>query len=258
MSILQPCFVIVKRKAVINMEDKNIVKNLLESLKAEMTTSREMEIIKECENKLFAKIPSVEIIDERRRKFNGIIFYESKREGRYFTAVPLHKAVYMYAYGEIPDGYEIHHIDFDPTNNEIENLILLTHTEHMKIHAKINSSKCRHLKSKFICKNCGKEYETVYNGNNMFCSRKCQRQYNYRNSNQQEKRICIVCGKGFTVHKYSKTKICSKECLSKFNYNPKIHIIKKCVTCGIEFETTKTHNKKYCSRECYHKATRKE
>lgn len=36
----------------------------------------------------------------------------------------------------IPKGYDIHHIDFDWTNNAIENLQLLTAEEHRKIHSK--------------------------------------------------------------------------------------------------------------------------
>jgi hypothetical protein len=36
--------------------------------------------------------------------------------------------------GEIPDGFHIHHIDGDPTNNSIENLIAISAEEHSAIH----------------------------------------------------------------------------------------------------------------------------
>lgn len=35
---------------------------------------------------------------------------------------------------EVPKGYHVHHRDFDKLNNSPENLVLLTISEHMKIH----------------------------------------------------------------------------------------------------------------------------
>ena len=37
---------------------------------------------------------------------------------------------------EIPKGYEIHHFDFNPKNNEVSNLVLLSKSEHTKTHHK--------------------------------------------------------------------------------------------------------------------------
>lgn len=36
--------------------------------------------------------------------------------------------------GTIIKPYEVHHIDFDHSNNVISNLVVLTHTEHMRVH----------------------------------------------------------------------------------------------------------------------------
>ena len=41
-------------------------------------------------------------------------------------------------YGDIPIGYDIHHIDFDHTNNSIDNLQCLPKEEHMRLHGKVN------------------------------------------------------------------------------------------------------------------------
>jgi len=41
----------------------------------------------------------------------------------------LSRLIYVYHYGEIPEGLFVDHIDRDPTNNKIENLRLLTHAE---------------------------------------------------------------------------------------------------------------------------------
>lgn len=47
---------------------------------------------------------------------------------------PEHIMVYESFYGEIPEGYQIHHKDFNNVNNDPNNLECLTINEHMKIH----------------------------------------------------------------------------------------------------------------------------
>lgn len=45
--------------------------------------------------------------------------------------VPVHRIVYSAFCGDIPDGYEINHIDFDRKNNTPENLEAVTHSENI-------------------------------------------------------------------------------------------------------------------------------
>lgn len=49
--------------------------------------------------------------------------------GKHFS---VHRLVWEAFNGEIPDGYEINHIDGDPTNNAISNLEIVTHTENCR------------------------------------------------------------------------------------------------------------------------------
>lgn len=56
----------------------------------------------------------------------------STKEGNYGKLV--HRLIYEDNYGPIPNGYPIHHIDFDKTNNNIENLQLLTKSQHHSLH----------------------------------------------------------------------------------------------------------------------------
>lgn len=35
----------------------------------------------------------------------------------------------------VPDGYDVHHIDYDKLNNDPHNLQVLTHSDHAKLHA---------------------------------------------------------------------------------------------------------------------------
>lgn len=51
---------------------------------------------------------------------------------RYLT----HRYVWEQTYGPIPKGYEVHHIDKDPYNNDLSNLELLPISEHRRLHSK--------------------------------------------------------------------------------------------------------------------------
>lgn len=46
-----------------------------------------------------------------------------------------HVYIWEKTYGAIPCHCEIHHIDLNPSNNNISNLQLVTRVEHMRIHA---------------------------------------------------------------------------------------------------------------------------
>lgn len=45
-----------------------------------------------------------------------------------------YRKIYEDHFGKIPKGYHIHHIDRNPYNNSIENLVCLSPEEHSKIH----------------------------------------------------------------------------------------------------------------------------
>lgn len=70
--------------------------------------------------------------------YRGETFYW-RRDG-YFRRLPkkgghlLHRVVWEAERGPIPPGHHIHHVDGDRANNRIENLELLTHAEHSRLH----------------------------------------------------------------------------------------------------------------------------
>ena len=63
-----------------------------------------------------------------------------------------HHVIWEAANGPIPKGYEIHHIDHDKSNNDLDNLLCLSKSDHQKTHsphfAKLNGHWVR------ICKFC--------------------------------------------------------------------------------------------------------
>jgi len=67
--------------------------------------------------------------------FNGIKY--SLRNHEYYAATScdrnlMHRDVWIFYNGDIPDNYDIHHIDHDKWNNAIENLELISKSEHAR------------------------------------------------------------------------------------------------------------------------------
>lgn len=87
--------------------------------------------------------------------YNGYKFTISKSTGYYRCTIPkmgrvlLHRYVWETERGKILDGYDIHHIDEDKTNNIIDNLECLPKTEHTKKysphHNQYKNNKTKHL-----------------------------------------------------------------------------------------------------------------
>jgi hypothetical protein len=71
------------------------------------------------------------VVDELKFTINRDGYYECTTRDR----LMLHNYIYESKYGVIPNGFEIHHIDFNKLNNEISNLQLVTPSEHTKIHS---------------------------------------------------------------------------------------------------------------------------
>ena len=76
----------------------------------------------------------VTVLSDTQQEFMGERFYLC---GHYYQhkGKRLHRTVWEAYNGDIPEGYHVHHIDEDRSNNQIENLSLMPGLEHMKMHA---------------------------------------------------------------------------------------------------------------------------
>lgn len=181
--------------------------------------------------------------------------YKFRKDKRgYWISGTLHKYLHQYIYekykGNIPKGYEVHHIDHNKDNNEIENLKLVTKQEHLEIHKKemteelkqklrnnvINNAMPKakewhkslngkewhkehyekmkeklYILKDFKCEQCGKEFQSTKAGSR-FCSNNCKSKWRRLNHLDDEERICIICNKKFFTNKYNKNVTCSKKC----------------------------------------------
>lgn len=186
--------------------------------------------------------------------FNGKRFTRDDKTGYYLGTTRvngkrqrLHRYVWEYYNGEIPKGYDIHHKDHNKDNNELDNLELISKSQHSRLHCqelteeqkqkrKENFEKnarpkaiewhksveakewhkkhykislALRQKEKFICENCGNEYEAYRNKANRFCSNKCKSAWRRKNNIDNEERYCSICGTIYQCNKYSLRKLCN-------------------------------------------------
>ena len=155
----------------------------------------------------------------------------------------LHREVWKNHNGKIPDGCHIHHIDGDPTNNDIENLECVTPEQHANRHPENNltpedvrkgieaakewhrSERGREWHAEHWeeslgklfnepdtkeCEQCGDKFE--YYTHAKFCSNACKAKHRRESGVDDEKRVCEACRQTFVVNKYKDTKTCSRAC----------------------------------------------
>jgi len=183
---------------------------------------------------------------------NGIKFYKPKKENYYIGEVVkngvrkvcrLHRYIWEENYGEIPEGYHIHHKDKDFNNNSIDNLEMLEAFEHLSNHSKENREQSRksiekarpyaiewhkskkgrewhkkhyektkeklYKKTERSCIVCGKTFLAIRE-NNIYCSNNCKAKDRRKSGIDNVTRQCIVCGKDFVISRYSKTMKCEE------------------------------------------------
>jgi len=191
----------------------------------------------------------VQKISDTIQKFDGVSYY---RCGPYFQrkGKRLHRAVWEAHNGPVPDGYEVHHVNGNRADNNIENLQLLLESEHHSYHMKqperieqsrqnigkaIEAARKWHSTEEgaevhsriakdywkntepltYTCTYCGKEFQSLRRfgeQENRFCCNKHRTAWRYRQDIDKEERVCPVCGETYTTNKYSKQKYCSQEC----------------------------------------------
>lgn len=106
------------------------------------------------------------------RKSEGRCYVKWRNEGdRTVHSKRRANWVWTQQYGELPKGYEVHHINFDKTDDRIENLVAMPRKEYRRIHADaikehkfidgIEHRKCQ-------CCNEYKPLEQFYKRNNIY------------------------------------------------------------------------------------------
>ena len=196
------------------MKNESIVRSLIDSLKAEATTPLEKSMIARFEKDFFQGI-NIEIIDDGTQRFNGVIFRKTKSK-LYQCTFGLHQAIWSYYNGEIPPGYEIHHIDVNPSNNDPSNLRCVSRSEHMKIHQELR-------RQKFTCDNCGNEILKTPSRHTAhhFCDSVCMQAFWRKQGGYPRTRVtrqCVIGGQDFQCRNSAATQTCSASCAGKLRF----------------------------------------
>lgn len=175
---------------------------------------------------------------------------------RYFTSQGgrrLHRAIWEANYGQIPEGFHVHHKDGDTLNNAPANLECLPPAEHHREHEERVTPERRvrraehaarirpltkawhsspeglewHRKHAAVmwdgfepttrkCELCGAEYQDHSKcGVARFCSNNCKSEWRRRAGVDDVDRKCSECGAVFRINRYARKLTCSPACASK-------------------------------------------
>ena len=186
---------------------------------------------------------------------NPKYFYADVRVGGRRTKRALHRDVWEAHHGTpVPAGYQVHHVDRNPFNNDPANLSIKLTGKHLSDHLRerwqdpVYAEKARqnlagaaqkatawHKSSAShethvaagkqswegrqpvdaSCLNCGGAYKTFFPGKSRFCHVNCHHQYKDRTKAYFESRTCGHCGVSYETRRASKAKTCSMSCAAK-------------------------------------------
>jgi uncharacterized CHY-type Zn-finger protein len=181
--------------------------------------------------------------------FNNRTYYQY--EGRYFTSHTrkMHRDVWEFYNGEIPKGYHIHHIDGNPSNNEISNLQLIEASEHLRMEGKRRHQENPEWSKEFYTKGIelAKEWHKSVDGR-LWHSEKAKKQWENPSVFFLN---CIQCDTLYLSFKSTTTKFCSNKCKSNHRRLSGVDNEKRiCVVCNTEFEANKYSTKSKCKLTC--------
>lgn len=85
----------------------------------------------------------------------------------------------------------VHHIDRDRTNNDISNLVLMTISEHARLHA-FEDRGVYFIPEDRVCKNCNNVYQCHPDSDRSYCSSKCFSDNNIKFNISKEDLLVMV------------------------------------------------------------------
>ncbi len=202
--------------------------------------------------------------------FNDQKFRKDKRTGYYWSVkVPrksLHLTIFEFHGNVRPNGYELHHIDFNKENNDILNIGCLKAKDHNKIHKeqmrkagafgknwnRAALDKAREIKAEWIKTEGYKKYLK-----DTFFERSEKSKAGWEKIKKEMpmiEHVCEVCGDSFLKylkHDKSKRNICSNRCRAQDRRDSGVdNVEKECIVCCNKFISNKNQKIKTCSTHC--------
>ena len=209
-----------------------------------------------------AKVETVTFNGRRYRRYPES---ENPSDRKYFrttyakrSPTYLHRDIWEFYRGPIPEGFDVHHKDEDPGNNALGNFECIPLGDHRSMHATawhadpynrigqlalLDSirplTKAWHASpegrekhreigaqayAQFVpvgkpCEQCGKMFNPRKIGNqDRFCSNACKSAWRRASGVDDETRNCVVCGVAFVVNRYSRATTCSHACGARLRW----------------------------------------
>lgn len=171
-----------------------------------------------------------------------------KSKGRY-----LHRALWEYYNGIIPEGYHIHHIDGNTLNNNIYNLEAINSADHLSYHADKNGINQSFIKKVEAHRKHLHKYAASWHSSEEgitwhreHAKETIMQSFAYRRAK------CEQCGDLFEYESVRDNgKFCSNKCKSKWRRDSGVdNVEKSCEVCGKQFVSNKYDKIRTCSRKC--------
>ena len=164
----------------------------------------------------------VSILSDTKQEFMGTVYYLC---GYYFQrrGERLHRAVWEHFNGPIPEGYHVHHIDGDRTNNQIDNLALMPGLAHVRQHAQSESRRENGRKAIKIAIQVAPAWHKSEEG----------RRWHSENAKKRWAKapvttyVCDICGEPYATKCYRELThhLCGQNCRAKYRRRHKAGLL---------------------------------
>ena len=194
----------------------------------------------------------------------GIYFdgrwYTPDGKGYYYnshTRKRLHQAIWISHNGPIPKDCEIHHKDFDKSNNDISNLICLTKAEHRKLHSDSLTDEQREWYRQNLDKNARPRASEWHKSEAGLTWHREHIRKQIENGSLNKKVMfkCSMCGKEFesVARNIGANHFCGNNCKAKFLRRKRSQDksdTRICIICGKEYNCSRWSSTQTCSKSC--------
>lgn len=192
------------------------------------------------------------------QEFAGIKFREEWPGGYYihnFTGynIRMHRFVWEYYNGDIPEGYDVHHIDGNRSNNDISNLQLLKSEDHKKLHGETLSDEEREWRRQNLNNKARPKAIEWHKSREGSEWHKEHIRKQHEDGVFKKQLVCTQCGKTYIgiAHSNTGNHFCSNVCKSRYRRASRVDVIEReCEVCGKKFFTSKYRPSSCCSSKC--------
>lgn len=193
-------------------------------------------------------------------EFHGRAFYRDKR-GYYVsqprageqTTLLAHRWIWENEVGPIPEGWVVHHINHNPSDNRLENLLPMSWEAHSEYHSQLEEN--RASAAALLAEHARAGWERWRKSPEGEAELRDRMASTMARLNQQhEDMVCSYCGVTYQRKAWvwkRETSFCSPNCQNQYRRKSgKDDVDRNCEVCGTTFRTHKRMGGRSCSKTC--------